>query len=239
MQAHPFNINVISSDQPSSATIGTVSQSNTATSTATASARNTVFQIVSQFQDGTGAQSDLADQGSATSQNSTASASTSQMNVGNINAVVIPPFGDINPARSQSNSIGSSAEADATSSTQQTVNQSLSTSLQNVVFDLQASQSGQVIQSGTATSDQAQANRLNIAGWGGTISIPSSTPFSAPVVVQQTQTVIQSSPPATIWAPPPTFALRRPAAGLVPRCLDLPRQPSAWQAARDPWSRVL
>ena len=205
VQAHPFNINVISSDQPSSATIGTVSQSNTATSAATASARNIVFQIVSQFQDGTGAQSDLADQGSATSQNSTASASTSQMNVGNINAVVIPPFGDMNPPLSQSNSIGSSAEADASSTTHQTVNQSLSTSVQNVVFDLKASQNGQVIQSGTATSDQAQANRVNIAGWGGTISIPSSTPFSAPVVVQPTQTVIQSSPPGTIWASPPTF----------------------------------
>jgi hypothetical protein len=218
VQAHPFNINVISSDQPSSATIGTVSQSNTATSTATASARNIVFQIVSQFQDGTGAQSDLADQGSATSQNSTASASTSQMNVGNINAVVIPPFGDMNPPLSQSNSIGSSAEADASSSTRQTVNQSLSTSVQDVVFDLKASQNGQVIQSGTATSDQAQANRVNIAGWGGTISIPSPTQFSAPVdvqqtqVVQQTQTVIQSSPPGTIWASPPTF----PSGGVAP-----------------------
>ena len=218
VQAHPFNINVISSDQPSSATIGTVSQSNSATSTATASARNIVFQIVSQFQDGTGAQSDLAEQGSATSQNSTASASTSQMNVGNINAVVIPPFGDMNPALSQSNSIGSSAQADASSSTHQTVNQSLSTSVQYVVFDLQASQNGQVIQSGTATSDQAQANRLNIAGWGGTIVIPGGTPsqFSAPVVVQQTQTaqssVIQSFPPGTIWASPPTF----PSGGVVP-----------------------
>ena len=193
VQTGAFNLSQISSFDPSLATIGLVGQANSAGSTAFGVAVGNVFQVVSQFQGGTGLQSDLASQTAAVSQVSSASAQTSQAYVGNVNEVVIPAFGISNPSLLQSNGIGSYAQASSSSAIAQTVNQAVTNSSDTVSFDLQASQDGSVIQSGAASSAQAQANRVNLAGWGGLVAVPQPQQFAAPtgaVQTVQTQTVV-------------------------------------------------
>ena len=110
--------------------------------------------------------------------------------------MVIPTFGISNPSLSQSNSISSYAQASSSSTLAQTVNQAVTNSSDVVSFDLQASQDGSVIQSGAASSAQAQANRTNLAGWGGLVALPQPQQFAAPpgsVQTLQSQTVVLSS----------------------------------------------
>ena len=222
-QTGAFNANQISSLEPSSATIGTIVQANSATSAAFADAAANFVQVVSQFQGGTGLQSDNALQTAAASQVSAASAQTSQAQLGNLNEVLIPAFGISNPSLSQSNGIGSFAQTSSSSAVQQTVNQAVATSSDTVSFDLQASQDGSVIQSGLASSAQAQANRLNLAGWGGLVTAPQPQLFSAPPgtgQIVQTQTVIGSASPTMWFALPPVVP-----GGLRPSVVTLKRSP--------------
>jgi hypothetical protein len=190
--------------------IGTVGQANTAGSTAFGVAVGSVVQVVAQFQGGTGPQSDAASQTAAASQVSTASAQTSQAQVGNVNEVVIPAFGVSNPSLSQSNAVGSYASASSSSAIAQTVNQAVTNSSDVVSFDLRASQDGKVIQSGFASSAQAQANRVNLAGWGGLVVVPQPQQFAAPPGIAQTQTVVAT--PTAIESPPSLMGFVLPAA---------------------------
>jgi hypothetical protein len=208
-----FNLNQISSFDPSIAMIGMIGQANSAGSAAFGVAVGSVFQVVSQFQGGIGLQSDLASQTAGASQVSTASAQTSQAQVGNVNEVVIPAFGISNPSLSQSNRIGSYAFTSSSSTIAQTVNQAVTNSSEVVSFDLQASQDGSVIQSGTASSAQAQANRVNLAGWGGLVWVPQPQQFAAPpgaVQTVQSQTVVATQ--TAIESPPSLFGFVLPAA---------------------------
>jgi hypothetical protein len=182
---NPFNLNRISSPQPSNAEIGVVQQANDATATAFARTLSSIVQSVSQAQGGTGPQSDEALQTAAVSQASSASSQTAQANVGNVNDVVIPAFGVSNPPLSQANSIGGFASASSSSEIRQTVNQALSNSSDFVSVDLRAQQEGKVVQSGTASSAQAQAWRTNVAGWAGIVSPPAgAAETSAPPPLQ-------------------------------------------------------
>ena len=224
-QTGAFNLNQVSSVVSSAATIGTIEQTNTGISTALAATVGTVVQVVSQFQGGTGLQSETASQTAAAGQSSTASAMTSQAHVGNVNVVVIPVFGISNPPLSQINIIGSHAEASSSSRIVQTVNQAVTNSSDTVSFDVQASQDARVTQSGAASSAQTQANRTNIAGWGGLSALPqaSSAPTGSAKTVQA-QTVMQSSsssaqtgpvaqPPAITGAMPPALPSLAPTPG--------------------------
>lgn len=228
-QMGAFNASQISSLEPSSAMIGTVEQANTAGSAAFADASGSFVQVVSQFQGGTGLQSDNASQTAAASQVSNASAQTSQAQVGNLNEVVIPAFGISNPSLSQINSVGSYAQTSSSSAVAQTVNQAVATSSDVFSFDLQASQDGSVIQSGSASSEQSQANRVNLAGWAGLVAGPQPMLFSSPPGTVQPQTVqaltvqapvIGSAAPTMGFALPPT----RPA-GLPPSVVTSKRFP--------------
>jgi hypothetical protein len=210
VQTGAFNLNQISSFQPSLAMIGTVGQANSAASFAFAVAVGSVFQVVSQFQGGTGPQSDLASQTAGASQASIASAQTSQAQVGNVNGVVIPAFGMWNPSLSQSNSIGSYAFTSSSSAIAQTVNQAVTNSSDVVGFDLQASQDGKVTQSGFASSAQAQADRVNLAGWGGVVAVPQPQQFAAPADTSQTQTVVATQ--TAVQSPPSLIGFVLPAA---------------------------
>jgi hypothetical protein len=169
-----------------------------------------VVQIVSQFQGGTGPQSDLASQTSAVSQVSTASAQTSQAQVGNVNWVVIAAFGISNPSLSQVNGVGSYAFTSSSSAIAQKVNQAVTNSSDVVSFDLLASQDGSVIQSGFASSAQAQADRVNLAGWGGLVAVPQPQQFAAPADTSQTQTVVATQ--LSIQSPPSLIGFVLPAA---------------------------
>ena len=187
-----------------------------------------VFQVVSQFQGGTGPQSDLASQTAGASQVSTASAQTSQVHVGNVDWVVIPAFGIWNPSLSQSNSVGSYAFTSSSSAIGQTVNQAVTNSSDVVSFDLQASQDGKVIQSGFASSAQAQANRTNLAGWGGLVVVPQPQQFAAPPGIARTQTVVATQ--TAISSPPSLMGFVLPAvwpAGLPRVFPTLPPGPLA------------
>ncbi len=215
VQTGVFNVSHISSYAPSPATIGMIGQSNSAASFAFGVTVDRVFQIVSQFQGGTGPQSDTAAQTATVSQVSNASAQTSQTHVGNVDEMVIPAFGMWNPSLSQSNSVDSYAEASSSSVTSQTVNQAVTNTSDSVSFDLQAEQDGSVTQSGTASSTQAQANRVNRAGWGGIAAAPqASAPAPAETAQAQTvvttQTAIESPPTLMPFALPPALPAALP-----------------------------
>jgi hypothetical protein len=248
VQAHAFNLNGISSAQPSTALIGDVRQTNESIATAFAQVLGSVVQALSQYQGGTGLQSDLAAQAATVSQASNASAQTSQTNVGNVNEVAIPAFGVSNPALSQLNHIGSYASTSSSSALAQTVNQAFSTSSDSVSVDLQANQEGNVTQSGEASSAQAQANRTNAAGWDGIVSPPEASvpalqsgpaqihgPASAPTQSSVAFGSPSVRPPALPALPGipgvPGFVVERPSpGGPVAAPEESPR--SGWQRLR-------
>jgi epidermal growth factor receptor substrate 15 len=201
VQVNAANLNAVSSVAPSTADIGRVEQRNLVSAGAFAGATGTVAQVVSQSQAGEGPQDASALQISTSTQAATASAQASQTNVGNVNDVVIPEFGVSNPALSQSNTLTVGAVAANASSTRQTTTQASANSNTMVLLSLEADQQADVKQSGDAGAGQAQANRLNVAHWNGTVA------SSAPPADEQAAAV----PPAderSAAVPPAVSAFR-------------------------------
>jgi hypothetical protein len=175
-QADAGNINEVWSPfGPSTATLGKVTQRNTAETLSIADAESAVQQVIDQGQVGGGADQDAsATQVALTSQEQTASSRVSQARVTNLNVVTIPLNGVSNPAVDQSNSVSTVSGSYAGSTIDQSITQSESGD--GIEWHETALQEADVKQSGAASAAASQSDRTNTAGWNGVTATPVSTP---------------------------------------------------------------
>jgi len=204
-QSATRNASRIWSQTPSTAPIGAIVQSNTATATAVAVDQAAVQQIAFQTQAGAGQeQTASASQSFFNSQTAIAAASSSQVRIANLSDVLIPAGGISNPSSTQTNDLSTTAVASNNGRGAQTVIQAAAGEF--VEWHETATQEGTVRQSGDAGSGVVAVDRTNVTGWRGQIATPSSNPDSTPAAAPVAQAAVVS---ATTAVSPRGMFIRR------------------------------